>query len=416
MHDSLKPGLGNWVDNDRFFNRDNEIRLLSEKLLDGASVLLVAQRRIGKTSLMREAARRLSDRIVALHVDLEKAFSPEDAIVELSLATKGFDGIWKKVTSVFGGAVEATLSKLESIQVTGVAVKLRSELSEENWKDTGDRIFSALASISEKEGKQVVIFFDEVPILVNRMLKGEDNAMTPARKRSTDAFMSWLRDNVLRHRGRVCLVITGSIGIEPILNQASLSGTINVYAPFELRPWSDDTAVSCLMALAKNKRVPLSLAAAKHMTVLLGCSIPHHVQMFFDHLHTAFVEAGSPEAIELADIDRVYKESMTGLRGHPELSHMEERLKMVLPGDQFALALSLLTEAAVAGKLTQEAALKLASQHSSMNEREALLTVLHILEHDGYLSKSDSYYVFVSSLVRDWWKRRFSFGYSPVSI
>jgi hypothetical protein len=60
MTQSLQQGLGNWVDDDRFFNRDNEIRLLSEKLMEGASVLLVAQRRIGKTSLMRETSRRMA--------------------------------------------------------------------------------------------------------------------------------------------------------------------------------------------------------------------------------------------------------------------------------------------------------------------------------------------------------------------
>ena len=63
--------------------------------------------------------------------------------------------------------------------------------------------------------RDVVIFLDEVPILVNRILKGDDGLITPARRREADLFLSWLRDNSLRHRGKVRVVITGSIGLEP---------------------------------------------------------------------------------------------------------------------------------------------------------------------------------------------------------
>src|SRR5262249_22248996 len=156
---------------DRFFNRTGELRIFSEKLIEGASLLLVAQRRIGKTSLMREASRRLRDKIIALHVDLEKAFSPEDAVVELSLATKSFESAWQRVKSVFGSALEV-LSKLETLQAYGLSIKLRGELNKDNWKIIGDRIFAALAEVSKSEHKPVVIFFDEVPILINRILKG----------------------------------------------------------------------------------------------------------------------------------------------------------------------------------------------------------------------------------------------------
>jgi len=339
MQSSLKPGLGNWVDDDRFFNREQELRVFSERLSEGASVLLVAQRRIGKTSLMRETSRRLREKIIALHVDLEKAFSPEDAVVELGLATRPYEGIWQRVGGVFGAAMDSTLGKLESIQVTSVSVKLRSQLTQDNWKATGDRLFAALAAVAEKENKQVIVFFDEVPILISRILKGSDLVVTPARKEATDAFMSWLRDNVLRYKGRVSQVLTGSIGIEPILNEAGLSGTINAYSPFELKPWSEKIAVSCLLALAQNRTIPLGEDAAKRMIELLGSAIPHHVQMFFDHVYSSYLHADVKGPITPEFAEEVFRESMTGLRGHPELSHMEERLRIVLPAKQFSLAL-----------------------------------------------------------------------------
>ena len=73
--DRLKQACGNWVDGDRFWDRDDDIGLVTERLRDGANILLVAQRRMGKTSLMREIGRRLNDDYVVLFVDLQKSLS-----------------------------------------------------------------------------------------------------------------------------------------------------------------------------------------------------------------------------------------------------------------------------------------------------------------------------------------------------
>ena len=88
----MKPLLqsyGNWVDGDKFWGRETEIESLAVKIREGAHILLTAQRRMGKTSLMRELVRRfrLSDDRIPLFVDLQKSANPADAVVELSLAT-----------------------------------------------------------------------------------------------------------------------------------------------------------------------------------------------------------------------------------------------------------------------------------------------------------------------------------------
>src|SRR5271170_6764754 len=105
---------------------------------------------------------------------------------------------------------------------------------------------------------------------------------------------------------------------------------------------------------------------------------------------------------------------MTGLRGHADLMHMEERLRLVLDDRLFELALTILTEAAVVGTLTSAASTSITL--SLKAKREDLLETLSILEHDGYLKKSGDNFVYVSHLVRDWWKNRFGHGYSTSTI
>ena len=74
----------NWVDGDRFFDREVELQLLRERVENGTHTLLTAQRRMGKTSLVRELLRRLDEdgEFATVFVDLEGAMDAEDAVAE----------------------------------------------------------------------------------------------------------------------------------------------------------------------------------------------------------------------------------------------------------------------------------------------------------------------------------------------
>ena len=118
-----------------------------------------------------------------------------------------------------------------------------------------------------------------------------------------------------------------------------------------------------------------------------------------------------------ADVDEVYEKEMLSTRGHAELTHYEDRLKLVVDPDAFPFALEILTEAAVTGCLTRDALAAL-EKYYSFAERtttEVQQEILRVLEHDGYLTLRNNGYVFVSKLLRDWWKARYSFRYVPVS-
>jgi hypothetical protein len=109
---------------------------------------------------------------------------------------------------------------------------------------------------------------------------------------------------------------------------------------------------------------------------------------------------------------------MLGIRGHVELSHMEERLKMVLGPELYPLALELLTETAIAGILTSEAVSIIAKDYNldGRSQSQGLREILTIAEHDGYLRRNeDGTYVFQSKLLKDWWAGRFGFGFQRTS-
>jgi hypothetical protein len=233
----LTMAHGNWVDGGRFWGRETDLRIFASHIAAGAHQLLIAQRRMGKTSLMKETARRLGDHYTVVFVDLQKCLSSPDAIVELSLAIHPYQSLWNRLTRIFGGVVERAREHIESVELGEIGVKLRAGLVGE-WHRKGDALMEVLAG-SESP---VLLLIDEAPILVNRILKGADYQITPERREQADLFLSWLRDNSVRHQGKIRIVLSGSIGLEPILRQGRLSATLNNFEPFELKPWDEGTA------------------------------------------------------------------------------------------------------------------------------------------------------------------------------
>ena len=76
----------------------------------------------------------------------------------------------------------------------------------------------------------------------------------------------------------------------------------------------------------------------------------------------------------------------------------------------------MLTEAAVTGNLLIEAinAFLKGYEFSDISVQEAIEEILRVLEHDGYLKPVPNGYIFVSCLLKDWWKKRYELFYVPV--
>ena len=411
----LRKAGGNWVAGNRFFNREVEIEALMERVEDGIHTLVTAQRRMGKTSLVRELLRRLGERgdFETVFVDLEDATSAEDAVVEIAAASLHARGLLTRVRNWVRKSSAATVDRIDELGVSELRVKLRAGIDAGRWRTQGDALFASLAM----SDKPVVLAIDELPILVNRLLKGHDYEITPERRQATDGFLSWLRKNGQAHRGRIRLVVSGSVGLEPILEQAELSAHANIFAPFDLKPWNEETAVACLGELAKSYGLQISGRVRQAMYRRLRCGIPHHVQQFFDKLHEHLRRNHRREA-SLEDVDTVYAQDMLGVRGQVHLEHYQSRLRTVLGDAGYEVALELLTEAAISdGHLTDGSIRRYEAYRSvlSNDATERVTSVLHVLEHDGYLARRDDGYHFVSGLVEDWWRARNGRGFVPFS-
>lgn len=402
MGRKLKQAQGNWVDGDRFWGREGEIRFLTRMIDDGAHISIVAQRRMGKTSLMKELGRRLKDQYVCLYLDLQKESEPADAIMELAFLLKPHESLWGRSKSVFANAWGVISGGVEEVAFSEIKIKLRAGLDAGNWMEKGDELFRILA----KSEKPVLLMIDELPLMVNRMLKAGEGALTKQNIADVDRFMSWLRKNSIEHQGKVRIMLSGSIGLEPVLHQAGLSAVINNYQPYELRPWDFETAADCLRALANHEDVIFEDHAEQVMVNKLGYCVPHHVQLFFSCVHRHCMLRGDMH-FRVVEVNELYEKEMLGLRGHAELTHYEERLSMYFTKDRLVLVRAILTETAISGILSIPVLLELREEYASKEtcSDDELAEIISILQHDGYLRKNNEGYVFESELLKDWWKK-----------
>ncbi len=407
--DTLIGVVGNYVTGERFWGRENEINYLLELISEGASVSIIAQRRIGKTSLMHEAGKRLSpDDHIVLHIDVQSAHSAADLVGKLALASCENNTLTGSVTRIFSNILSAARDHVESVSLPHLKIQLRDGLSSENWQEKGSQMLAALA----EQNKKVVLFFDELPILLCNML----DKSTGGGKNEVHELLCWLRSMAMEFQGRISMVFAGSIGLEPVLNRVNLSADINHLTPFTLEPWPDHTALSCLQALAAYRKLELPEEAALRILTLLGCNIPYHVQLFFSKIRVHCKSTGnnccSPE-----EVDEIFNTKMLGTQGQEDLSHMQERLKKNLRTEEYLLAMDLLNQTAVTGFIDLPQMQTLCARHGfpKQEQQQVLAELFRIFQHDGYLKQNSAgRFVFVSHLLHQWWRGAHAVFFEPV--
>lgn len=393
----LKKTVGNWVDGDRFFDREDDLTALQDRVGDGMHTRLTGQRRMGKTSLVRELVRRLEldGKFKMAFVDLEDARDAADAIAAVTQAAApllGRNRGWGRKWDEFRELLRSSDSE---VRIGPLSIRLRETINRGNWKRTGDQLMRDLAALDSR----VVLAMDELPVLVTRLLRNDGNRDSAGSVASADEFLSWLRKVAQAHRGRTCLILSGSIGIATILKRFGLSATMNVFSPYELRPWSPRTASDCLAALASTYDLTLAAPIRAAFCSRIRSCVPHHVQQFFEAVHRHLRIANSSRAtLEIAD--RAYREDMLGARGQIDMDHYENRLRLVLGPDESRVARQLLARAARTGGLDVPAAVPF---------------VADILEQDGYLIRQGQKLRFVSGLLEDWQRARQGLPVDPLS-
>lgn len=400
----MKSSTGRWVTGANFFDRQVELEQLRQRVVDGNHVSLTGQRRMGKTSVARELGRRLEeDGWVFLFADIEGAPGPEDVVAEIAKAVHPV----RPLASRFASSMKRWIGdNIKEISALDFGVRIRAALDSANWRRHGERLLAECARFD----RPVLLVINELPIFLKRILAEDDGP------RKIDEFLSWFRQVLQDHAdGSLVVIVSGSIGLRPLVERLGIPDRINHLDPFRLGPWDRDDSVACFRALAGNYDLAMDDDVPGAVYDKLGIGIPHHVQSFFARLRDHSIKTGGAR-LTVDDVAQVYQNELLGPSGQNDLVHYETRLKDGLDDHGFSLAMEILAEAAVTEQFDGEARRLLAADYERIIEDVAacITHTLEVLVHDGYLDQSDGVFRFPSRLLRDWWLARFRDHHVPL--
>ena len=260
------------------------------------------------------------------------------------------------------------------------------------------------------QDRQVLLVIDEVPIFLKRMLHRDGNS------NRVEEFLSWLRSvaQSLGDRSPV-LILSGSIGLDPLVRRLGLSDRINHLFRTRLGPWNRETSIECFDRLAKSHGLRVENDVSGAVYDSLGIGIPHHIQSFFARLRD-FAKLQGRDLITVSDVGEVYQTELLGPSGQNDLVHYETRLKDAMDEESHSIAMEILAETATRDVFTQDARRSLETGYSKLidSASEQVADALEVLVHDGYLEAVGDTYRFPSHLLKDWWHARFRGHHLPL--
>lgn len=391
----IQNAVGKPVQGEDFFDRVHEVAEIWGRLRTD-DVLLLAPRRVGKTSLMyrlRDTADEQQRRAVYISV--------ADATNEVVFARKLLAEIGRHdpKKTVLKALKKSPISKfLGSVKKFGVAtveLELKDD-AEAHWATVGEAIVAAIAAT----GTQWLILVDELPIFVLALLRADESG-TRARD-----FLNWFR--TLRQHAdigkNVRWLLAGSIGLDTVARRMNLGDTINdLYLYSDFGAFSRDTAFALLDQLASSYSLTLTNEVKGRICDRMGWLIPFHLQMCFADLN-ARRRHGEPT---VDDVDAVYENLLSPAK-KSYFDFWRQRLQEELGAPDAGRAVRLLNAIAAddEGASRQTLAAVLASDITDPEARERQLIYLtDVLISDGYLVRSAERYHFRSGLLREYWRR-----------
>lgn len=355
-------------------------------------MLLLAPRRVGKTSLLFALAQRLEQagEITAVYASVAAARDELDflrLIFEAVYATPAGRRLRPNFLARLMGRRDRRVKKLGA---AGATIEL--EAIERPWQAKAEAAFGKLVALD----RPWLLMIDELPTLVLALAE-QDPTGTRAR-----TFLHWFRSLRQQPSSRkLRFILAGSIGLDSVTRRHHITAAVNDLHDWRLGPYDEVTADRFLATLAQSSRLELSGELRKHILREAEWFIPYHLQAIFSEL-TKHVHGRPPERDDLdAVIERLLDRKLY-------FSSWEERLQDTfgVPHEEHArLLLSKCAATPKGTKLTtldSALALRLPEPRARHHELKWIIDVLH---HDGYVIPSAGRWRFRSGLLRRYWQR-----------
>ncbi len=379
------------AEGDDFFDRSNEMTIFWRDL-ETDNILLLAPRRVGKTSVMKRMARDSGPYgFSPVFVDVSDC-SDETGFVQrlysAILSNDSGDRLWKLIENSWLGK---TIERVQKIGGAGFSLEFRA--GGDSWTRLGEELAGALSRL---EGRWL-IQIDELPVFVLKLLDKDE----PADRSRVREFLYWMRRLRQQYAG-VRWMLAGSIGLDTVTARLNIADAINDLRIEKLGPFDIPTADALLQALSATHGVRLSAAVRSYIIDRAGWPAPYYLQLLFHELRDIKGEVSE------AHVDNAVQE-LLGPHHSTYFDYWRQRLYEELGRADADYAVTLLHKLCRVpdGALRSTLSLALAGAIPDSAVREDKLRyLLNVLQGDGYLVETNNRWCFLFPLLREYWLRR----------
>ena len=388
--------VGNPAIGDDFIDREKEITQILAALKKD-SVLLIAPRRFGKTSVMRRMEKELVEKdTISVFLEVEDVYTPQRFISEIVMALVENEKINKKTVliSSLKKGFQWFKENIEELEIPVFKAKLRSSIEadlKEDWLEKSDQIFDII------RGTNADIYFiiDEFPIAIKNMEPKE-----------AEKFLHWFRK--LRQVTRnLKFVVGGSVSIDRVVRDIGGASTINDFKRVRIGGFQEEVALNIIEKVFSEEGWTYEEALGRK---ILACTGEAFIPYFIAIMLSALKEETDLRCGEINEelIEKVYNHRILGSEGKHYFEHYSQRLCVFykgMGGMEEKAARAILRKACSVEYYSVDLAFGIFKNETGINDHEKFIDLIADLSNDFYMERDpEKGLKFYSKMLRDWWR------------
>ncbi|WP_445637816.1 AAA family ATPase [Nostoc sp. DSM 114161] len=377
----LRANPGGQISPDEVIGRDKLIEQFWE-ILERQSLMLNAERRMGKTCVIKKMQAEAPEDKLPIYHDLEEVRSPLQFVERVLQDVEEYLSGLKRTAR----RTRQLLTQLSGTEFMGVKLP---EVAAAHWKRL---LTETIADLVENQNRKVILFWDEVPYMLVNI--GGNAAME---------VLDTLR-SIRQMYPDVRMVFTGSIGLHHVIASLKKEGYTNeptndMYA-VDIPPLSQADATDLASRILQGENI---LTNDLRGTATAIAQAMDGIPFYIHHLIAKLKMRGG--VVNATTITETIEDCLRDPLNLWKMDHYRERIDNYYNDEQRTYALSLLDILASTDQpLLFDGLFNRLQQEPATQNKETARTVLRLLERDYYILRHSNGFSFRYSLIQLYWK------------
>lgn len=385
----MRANPGGQLDPTEVIGRDQLIENLWH-VLEQQSVLLTAERRIGKTQVIKKmVAEADAARLLTIYRDLEGVRTPLEFVEHVFYDVERYLSRKQKWAT-------RTRNFLQEIAGSEIGEVVRfPDAAAPHWKRLLERTIEDLVT---QQDRQVVFFWDEVPLMLHNLVqRGEGDAVAME-------MLDVLRQLRQMHAD-LRMVFTGSIGLHNVITALRQAGyandPTNDMRTIDVPPLRSAAAVDLAVQLLQGEHIAAAEMQATAETIAEAVDrVPYYIHHIVSDLRFSD-EPVTPDLVRTL-VARRLRDPQDEWR----MTHYRERVNTYYSDGEQPIVLAILDVLAAESQPFARLFNLVKSRVAVLDEeKERVRHLVRLLQRDHYIELSaDDVYRFRFPLIQRWWR------------